>query len=226
MNDRLRFDQGVTLIGAPSGARLAPEAMALAPALVCADGGANELGDLEPDAIIGDLDSLEDAAGWRRRLGARLIEVDDDQDSTDFEKCLARVDAPFFVGAGFLGGRIDHALAALHALVAEPRPVVLLGDEDVAVAGRTGLALALSPGDRVSIFPLRPVQVVSSSGLKWPEGGFSQTALAAGARIGTSNEASARRVEMRFDRPGAVVILPRARLGAALDAVSSAPGAR
>lgn len=214
MRDRIEAPAGVTLIGAPFGADQLDEALARAPTLICADGGANVVGNRTPAAVIGDLDSLEGEAGWRAGLGDRLIRVEE-QDSTDFEKCLARIGAPFFIGAGFLGGRLDHTLAALHALVAEPRPVVLIGAEDVVFAAGRSFSLHLEVEDRVSIFPMRPVKVLSSAGLRWSADGLD---MAAGDRVGTSNEALGGAVDLAFDAPGAVILLARGRLDAALDA--------
>jgi thiamine pyrophosphokinase len=44
--------------------------------------------------------------------------------------------------------------------------------------------------------------------------------------IGTSNRVSMPEVRLSFDRPGMLVILPRARLGAAVAALAPAPAPR
>ena len=165
-------------------------------------------GDLTPEAVIGDLDSLADIAIWRERLGPALVRVEE-QESTDLEKCLRLVRAPFFLGVGFVAGRVDHLLAALHALIAEPRPIALIGETDILFSAGETLSLELAPGDRVSFFPLRPVRATGGAGLTWPIEGLE---LEAGSQIGVSNRAAAAQVEARFDRPGVVVAAPRARL--------------
>lgn len=211
----LTFDQGVTLVGGgPASISMLAEAMSLAPYLVAADGGANHLvgTELIPSAIIGDLDSLEGTDDWRKRLGPRLINVTE-QDSTDFEKCLAHIDAPFFVCVGFLGDRQDHGLAALHALINDARPIVLLGADDVAFAPHDEVRLTLPVGERVSIFPLRRVEASGGSGLIFPVDGL---VMEAGAQIGTSNQTSAPAQSFAFDRPGAVVFLGPTRARDAL----------
>lgn len=213
----LTFDQGVTLIGGgPMTASMVSEAVALAPILIAADGGANDLVGMEliPSAIIGDLDSLNDAGKWRRHLGDRVIHVAE-QDSTDFEKCLALIEAPFFVCVGFMGGRQDHGLAALHALVNDPRPIVLLGSDDIAFAPHDVVRLSLPVGERVSIFPLRRVEASGGDGLAYPLEGL---VMEAGAQIGTSNHASAAAQVFAFDRPGAAVFLNSDRARDALQA--------
>ncbi|MFV0474583.1 MAG: thiamine diphosphokinase [Pikeienuella sp.] len=215
----MNFPEGATILGASPSRHGLAEALRRAPALVCADGGANALPEgAAPEAIIGDLDSLADAEGWRARLGARLVHVAE-QESTDLEKCLRHVDAPFLIGVGFLGGRLDHELAALHAMIAEPRPLLLIGEEDVALSAGTALSLDPPAGDRLSIYPLRPVRALAGSGLRWPIDGLE---MEAAGRIGTSNQTTGP-VSMRFDRPGAVVILPRARLDAALRGLLNRP---
>lgn len=211
----LTYKQGVTLLGGgPAPLAMIQNALSHAPNLVAADGGANHLSasKLIPSAIIGDLDSLDAASTWRGRIGDNLIHVAE-QDSTDFQKCLARIDAPFFIGVGFLGGRQDHVLAALDALIGDPRPIVLIGEDDVAFAPHEETDLALPVGRRISIFPLRRVRARGGGGLKYPVDGLE---MAAGDQIGTSNEAAAPAQSFGFDRPGAVVFLDPDRLEDAL----------
>lgn len=213
----LTFEQGVTLVGGgPAPIASILDAQSFAPVLVAADGGANRLLDAEliPLAILGDLDSLDDPAAWRSRIGDKLIKVED-QNSTDFEKCLMWIRAPFFVCVGFLGGRQDHTLAALHALIADPRPIVLIGDDDAAFAPQGETRLSLPVGERISFFPLREVTARRGAGLAFPIDGLT---MEAGAQIGTSNEASAPEQFFAFDRPGAIVLLNSDRARDALRA--------
>ena len=172
------------------------------------DGGLDRLAGRPCAAVIGDMDSLASPVPD----GTARIEVSG-QDDTDLEKALARVEAPLILGTGFLGGRLDHTLAALHALVADPRPILLLGEEDVALGlGETWRA-TLVPGDRLSVFPLRDVRAVGSKGLRWELDGLR---LRAGERIGTSNEVASAEVAIWMRGRGAVLVLPRPRLDAAM----------
>lgn len=103
-------------------------ATSIAPVIVAADGGGDV--PLPPGAmlraVIGDLDSLRDPAALRDQSVA--VHAVAEQDSTDLEKCLYCIDTPLFIGVGFLGGRVDHTLAALNALVKNPdKAVVLIG---------------------------------------------------------------------------------------------------
>lgn len=217
MTDSLRFCDGVTLVGGGVWQEGDLEtALARAPHAVAADGGADRLDAIgrTPEAIVGDMDSLRDPDRWAGRT--RLLRVTE-QDSTDLGKCLYSIDAPFFVGVGFTGGRLDHTLAALDALAAMPdKRLVLIGAEDVIFAPPPVWRIALEPGTRVSLWPLSPVTPVASAGLRWPVDGL---ALAAGERVGTSNEAIAPQVAITFDHPGAVMILPRDTLDAVLDSL-------
>ena len=72
--------------------------------LVAADGGANHLvqWDITPNAIIGDLDSMDDRSFWESQT--KVIHIPD-QDSTDFEKCAIYVLAPLYLCFGFCGSR-------------------------------------------------------------------------------------------------------------------------
>ena len=190
--------------------------MLRAPVLVAADGGADRAlaAGYEPEAVIGDLDSLSDAA--RSRLAARLHHVPE-QDSTDFDKALRHVDAPFVLAVGVTGARVDHGLAVLNALVRHRGPpCLLLGSEDVIFHAVNPVRLRLAVGDRVSLFPMARV-TGRSEGLRWPIEGMD---FAPDGRIGTSNAASATTVRLSFDGPGMLVMVPRNRLDAAIRAVT------
>ncbi|WP_290559012.1 thiamine diphosphokinase [Aestuariivita sp.] len=191
-----------------------------APTVVAADGGARhavEAGFL-PDAVIGDFDSLGDH--MQATLPAHSLHRIGEQDSTDFEKCLSRIRAPLVVGLGFMGPRLDHQLAAFHALMrcADQR-CVLVGETQVAFLCPPELHLALPVGALVSVFPLCAVSA-RSKGVEWPLDGLD---LAPGRVIGTSNRAAADQVSIYCDRPGLLVILPGQQRAAALAALLTAP---
>jgi thiamine pyrophosphokinase len=209
---------GVTLAGgAAFSGKLLAFSQSLAPRLVAADGGADRLLRLGavPEAVIGDLDSISAAA--KARLADRLFPIGE-QMTTDFDKALRSIAAPFVLGIGFLGGRLDHELAALNSLARHPhRRCILLSPRDLAFLAPQALQLRLRPGIRLSLFPLAPVRG-TSQGLRWPLEGLD---FAPGGMIGTSNEVSAAQVQLRFDRAAMVVILPRSAAAAALDGLLS-----
>lgn len=191
-------------------------ALARAPVLVAADGGAGvalAAGHV-PDAVIGDMDSL--APADRARLTGRLFQIDE-QDSTDFDKALRSVEAPLVLAVGFAGARIDHELAAYHTLVTRPdRACVILGGSDIVfhVTGEMGLDLPV--GTRLSLFPMGEVRG-RATGLRWP---IDDLVFHPASRIGTSNATVTPRVTLRFDSAGMLAIVPRAHLDAVLAAFS------
>ena len=214
---QVQSQQGVTLVGGgePSAQSL-EEALKFAPLLIAADGGADRaiaLGAV-PEVIIGDLDSVSDAA--KARIGAENVIEVYDQDRTDFEKCLAVIEAPFVISVGFANGRLDHTLAVMTALVREiGPPVIVLGEDDIVFAAPRELALDLEVGSRFSLYPLGQVRG-RSDGLEWP---LDPHVFSPMGRVGTSNRVSGP-VRVAFDGPGMLVITPREALGAIVSALT------
>lgn len=206
-----RSEAGVTLLGGgPFDEKDLDLSLTNAPRLVAADGGAIAslaLG-LSPDAVYGDMDSLPPSA--QGQIPSDLIHLIAEQNSTDFEKTLRHVDAPFTIAVGFTGARVDHELAVYHVLAARPDArCVVLGASDLVchVPGR--ITLDLPPGTRVSLFPMQSV-TGRSDGLKWPINGLE---FHPSRKIGTSNIATTGPVNLAFDGPGMLVILPKIHLG-------------
>jgi thiamine pyrophosphokinase len=211
----LRFSEGVMLVG---GGDIDPAAIELARRhtahVVAADGGANGLRamGLHAEAVIGDMDSIEDPSGWEA-AGTRVLALAE-QETTDLEKCLYSTEAPLYLGIGFTGRRFDHTLAALHALLRWPaKRIVLLGAEDAIFLTPREWRVALPPDTRVSFFPLAPVRGLQSTGLVWPIDGLD---FAPGLRIGTSNRATGGLVTTRFDASAMAAMVPREHIASVL----------
>lgn len=215
----VRTDQGVTVIGggAVQGGELRA-ALAVAPLLVAADSGADQALELgrRPDWVIGDMDSIGEAA--RRAIPAdRLVEVAE-QDSTDFAKCLSRIDAAFVIAVGFAGLRLDHTLAALTTMVQDGYPpVILLASNDIVFLSSPRITLPLTTGTRVSLYPMGPARG-QSEGLNWPIDGLE---FSPGGRVGTSNVATGP-VHLRIDGK-MLILLPRDCLDVVLQALTEQP---
>jgi thiamine pyrophosphokinase len=130
--------------------------------VICADGGTQHalaLG-LEPDVVIGDLDSLSPTVQQHvERCGARIIAHPRSKDETDLELALlyaADHGATRIVVLGARGGRIDHELGNL-LLLAHPRLAgidvqmcfgnqrVSVIQDQVKVEGQVGDLLSLLP---------------------------------------------------------------------------------
>jgi thiamine pyrophosphokinase len=196
----------LTLLGGGSvtSAELA-KALRFAPILVAADGGAHFAisQGIVPEAVIGDFDSLEDQT--RTAIPRERFHQVDEQDTTDFEKCLARAKAPLILGVGLTGKRRDHELAAYHALMRYPaQRCLLIAEEDIIMLCPPKMSIDLPGGTRVSLFPMAPV-TVNSTGLEWE---LSELKLEPGRRIGTSNVALGGSVELSVSKPNLLLILP------------------
>ncbi len=180
-------------------------------ALVGADGGGDAIGaaGLVPKAIIGDLDSLADRAGWEQRT--QVIHIPE-QITTDFQKALYSTQAPVTLALGMTGKRLDHTLAALSAVLqyAPTRRLLLVDEIDVALAVVGPIKFDADPRERISIHPLVPIHFERSQGLFYPMDGLT---LEPGGLIGTSNEGTGGPVEIvPADSTPWLLILPKERL--------------
>lgn len=186
---------------------------------VAADAGSDALMalDVEPKAVIGDLDSLSGAA--RLRFADRLHQIPE-QETTDFDKTLRHINAPLVICAGLTGGRFDHELAVMNTLVRHAdRRCIVLGPESLVFHCPPDVRLDLASGGDVGLFPLSPM-AIDSDGLEWPTTGLE---FAPDARIGTSNRALGGGVRLRPERAGLLVILSADALPQAAAALT-APG--
>jgi len=154
--------------------------------LVAADSGliAAEDAGLEPDWVVGDMDSLACEANrdGLSRLDKyppeKVIRYPPDKDHTDTELAIALLkekscDEIWLAGGG--GGRTDHLLA-IYSLFGRENPPArwFTGREEIRCL-KEGRALdaALQHGSRVSVLPIgaEPWEA-ESSGLKWPLDGL------------------------------------------------------
>lgn len=210
-------NEPITLIGGGAASEaMLHEARALAPEVVAADGGAGVAlsHGVMPRAVIGDMDSLSD--GDRAAVGQDRIHQIDEQDSTDFDKCLRSVKAPLLLGVGFLGARMDHHLAACNSLVRHPwQRCVLLGEADLTFLAQPRLQIDLPVGMPFSLFPMGAVEGMSE-GLQWPAQGHS---FAPDGKVGTSNRVVGP-VDLSVTAPKMLVILPRSALPFVADALT------
>ncbi len=183
-------------------------ALALAPGIVAADGGADTalIHGVTPDAVIGDFDSISESA--RDVIPPTQQHPITEQDSTDFDKCLSNIHAPLIIGIGFSGARLDHQLAAFNTLVRHPRQrCILLGEIDLAFLCPPSLRLDLPVDTALSLFPMGAVEGISD-GLHWPIAGLN---FAPDGRIGTSNRTTGS-VFLNMTAPKMLVILPHGAL--------------
>ena len=212
-------NEPITIVGgAHFSQELLLESLARAPVVYAADGGANlcmQYG-CQPKQVIGDLDSL--SPSWRSELDpSRVIHVAE-QDTTDFEKLLIRVDAPMMLALGFLGGRIDHQMAVQTVLTAYAhRKIICVGDEDVMFVSPPEIDLPLDVGTRV-----RCINGPCAGAIKGAVLAYRWTIFAPDGQIGTSNQATGP-VTLLPSAPRMLVVLPKTCLDIAIDAVQPAP---
>jgi thiamine pyrophosphokinase len=162
--------------------------------VVCVDGGARHalaLG-LQPDVVVGDMDSVEPAL--RKRLqeeGVRLVDFPCRKDETDLELAVRyalREGATDLVLLAALGGRIDHTLANL-MLLASPELEdvgvrVIEGNQELFLIRREAVIEGM-PGDTVSLLPLAgDASGIYTEGLEYP---LQDGVLKFGAARGVSN---------------------------------------
>lgn len=213
--------EGITLVGGGELSRFQLErALAVAPYLVAADGGADAalgFGHV-PELVVGDFDSLSQSA--QDLLGPARLRHVAKQDTTDFDKVLAATSAPVTLAVGFTGARLDHTLAVMSSLVRLPhRRVLVDSGEDICLIAPPEISLELPVGTRLSLYPLSPCNC-HSQGLRWETGELRLSPLGI---IGTSNEIARPRVTLRPSAPALLLMLPVSALDACLSAVSNAP---
>jgi len=208
---------GITIIGAArSSVRQIARAVALAPTVVGADGGAARAlaAGLSPHAVIGDLDSLSHRA--RAQFPPERLHLIAEQDSTDFEKCLYSIAAPFVLAIGVTGTRLDHSMAAMSILTRQTaQPVLILTASEVIFLCPRDLRLDVPRGTRLSLFPMAELRV-TAAGVEWP---LDHAILSPTGRIGTSNRTTEKTVTLQTSAPHLLVILPIKHLSAALKAL-------
>jgi thiamine pyrophosphokinase len=152
-----------------------PEVRRLAkscPRRIFCDGAVSQAGRLgvEPDFVIGDMDSLP--ARLPRFSRKVTYWCDFDPNRCDFEKALAlarRLGARKVFVAGALGGRIDHTLAnlALVQLYCEKIEIVLIGGGLAQTLGRGRYKIPVKSGRTFSVLPVSQPALVSISAARY-----------------------------------------------------------
>jgi len=206
----------VMIVGGGSlGANDFQDALIISQDVIAADGGAQAVlaEGIAPKAIIGDLDSL--SAEARATFGDVLYHVPE-QSTTDFEKCLQRVESPLYIALGFTGGRLDHTLAVLNVLARYcDRKIVLIDDHNVCVVvPKAGLDLALEPQTRLSLMPLGSA-VVTTVGLRWD---LDRANYAPDGAVSISNEVAQERQHISCEGP-VLLVSPRSTFHAVIAAL-------
>ena len=168
-----------------------------------------------PNAIIGDLDSLDERVeAFYRDKGVAIVR-DPDQYSTDFTKCLkwlrqnpscserpgSRLDV---VALGGLGGRVDQGFSQIHHLYMAIKDKELLVGE-IYLLSEQSLSFVLEEGlnkielsrkvyaKNVGIIPINGPGVITTRGLAWD---VQDWKTEFGGQISTSNHLISETIEI------------------------------
>lgn len=139
--------------------------------IICCDASAESLvmADLEPEAIVGDLDSL--SPGIAERFADRLYKYSE-QDTNDLTKAVRWcIDKKYeeIVILGATGKREDHTIANISLLGEYCREikVTMVTDTGTIMPLLKSSKISCFPGQQVSIFSIDPETEIISEGLKY-----------------------------------------------------------
>jgi thiamine pyrophosphokinase len=139
--------------------------------IICCDGSAENLilADLEPEAIIGDLDSINPEIA--ERFKDRLFQ-DSDQDTNDLTKSVRWCIKNGFnevVILGATGKREDHTISNISLLGEYCREikVTIVTDTGTIIPLLKSCKVSSFTGQQVSIFSIDPETRITSKGLKY-----------------------------------------------------------
>lgn len=140
--------------------------------IICCDGSAERLlvTGLEPEAIVGDLDSLDPA--FAKRYADRLFK-DSEQDTNDLTKAVRwciRKGYKEIVILGATGKREDHTVGNISLLTEYAREinVIMVTDTGTLTPLLASSLVTSFPGQQISIFSVNPETEITSTGLKYP----------------------------------------------------------
>lgn len=180
--------------------------------LICADGGVNTAAEYgyTPALVIGDLDSLGDAARAAVPDDLQISVID--QNATDMEKALHHAVTKGVTTAdliGFTGRRTDHTLWNLSQLktFADRIELRLLDDYcEIRLVSPGGIRFDADSGQKLSLCPFAgPVSGIETRGLKWELLGDTLGP----ERAGISNEVTAGPVEIRVGEGDLLLVIQR-----------------
>jgi thiamine pyrophosphokinase len=193
--------------GKPPSKRLFKKHLASADLFICADGGANiavRFGSI-PHLIIGDFDSVQK----KTLLVFNKVKLQKlkDQNSTDLEKALTAAiqnKCTNITIMGATGGRLDHAIGNLSALVkfSHKANIKFVDDTGEFIPAGQKLEITLALGTSISLLPLSRCSNIFTSGLKW---NLKNESLQLGVRESTSNIAISSRITIRVGNGDLIV---------------------
>ena len=175
---------------------------------IAADGGANVAFklNLEPDIIIGDLDSYSSTGNENSK-----IIHDPDQETNDLEKALRYAHTHLIeevIVFGATGKRVDHTLKNLSVLLqfdASFRRIIFKDRRSTMFYIKSPFQMELPVGTSISLFPVSgKVEQISSEGLLYP---LINDTLENGVMDGTSNQTTKKRFEIEFEKGDLLLLI-------------------
>jgi thiamine pyrophosphokinase len=140
--------------------------------IICCDGGAEKLikSGFIPDAIIGDMDSLNQSIAGR--FQDRTFRVAE-QETNDLTKAVAWCKERGYLDliiVGATGKREDHTIGNISLLAEYIRDVnvKMVTDTGILIALKESSGVSSFPGQQVSIFSIDPATEITSDGLRYP----------------------------------------------------------
>jgi len=139
--------------------------------LICCDGSAETLliAGMEPEAIVGDLDSL--TTGLKLRFSDRLYQ-DSNQDTNDLTKavkwCIEKGFKEILI-LGATGKREDHTIGNISLLAEYSKEigVIMVTDTGTITPVKEGADFLSFAGQQVSVFSINPESEITSRGLRY-----------------------------------------------------------
>jgi thiamine pyrophosphokinase len=139
--------------------------------IVCCDGSALSLllAGYQPDAIVGDMDSLGDDLA--NRFADRVFK-DENQDTNDLTKAVtwcSEMGYNDIVIVGATGKREDHTIGNISLLTEYLRDVnvIMVTDTGILKPYLQSSEISSFPGQQISIFSINPETEISSHGLRY-----------------------------------------------------------
>jgi thiamine pyrophosphokinase len=203
--------KGLLIIGgAGPGADVFARCLDGADVVIAADSGydaAVGLG-VEPDLVVGDMDSVRDKRGLDGIPRERRVVYPEDKDETDTEiglRLLQEKGCTDVVIAGGGGGRIDHLLAIAMLFERERPPSRWVTDREEILLVDGEMEFHAVVGSTISFFPIgAEAAELGSEGLRWPLNGL----VLRRGYAGISNRAVLDTVRVRAGRGKLLMVKP------------------
>jgi thiamine pyrophosphokinase len=140
--------------------------------IICCDGGAEKLikSGFIPDAIVGDMDSLNQSIAGRFQDRTFKVAEQETNDLTKAVNWCSERGYRNLVIVGATGKREDHTIGNISLLAEYIRDVKvkMVTDTGILIALKESSGVSSFPGQQVSLFSIDPETEITSDGLRYP----------------------------------------------------------